>query len=100
MNYSASQLNDSNGNRILPNVSGTYAFWVDENIVYYVPNHKILGGYFMPYVSAFLLFLTRGQEYSDAPTQKQCQRLKPVIRHLRGAEQQKANKGDGAPSPA
>src|ERR1700733_15100212 len=35
VNYSASQLNDSNGNRILQNVTGTYSFWVDENIVYY-----------------------------------------------------------------
>jgi hypothetical protein len=51
MNYSASQLNDSNGNHILKNVTGTYSFWVDENIVYYVPHHKFLGGYFMPYVS-------------------------------------------------
>ena len=51
VNYSASQLNDSNGNRLLQNVTGTYAFWVDENILYYVPNHKILGGYFMPYIS-------------------------------------------------
>jgi len=51
LNYSASQLNDSNGNRILQNVTGTYSFWVDENIVYYVPNHKFLGGYFMPYIA-------------------------------------------------
>jgi len=51
MNYSAGQLNDSNGNQILKNVTGTYAFWVDENIVYYVPHHKFLGGYFMPYIS-------------------------------------------------
>jgi hypothetical protein len=51
LNYSAGQLNDSNGNRILKNVSGTYSFWVDENILYYVPEHKILGGYYMPYVS-------------------------------------------------
>ena len=51
MNYSAARLNDSNGNRVLQNVTGTYAFWADENIVYYVPSHKILGGYFMPYVS-------------------------------------------------
>jgi hypothetical protein len=50
MNYSAGRLNDSNGNRI-PGVTGTYAFWADENIFYYVPNHKFLGGYFMPYVS-------------------------------------------------
>jgi len=51
VNYSASRLNDSNGNRILQNVTGTYSFWVDENIVYYVPNHKFLGGYFMPYIA-------------------------------------------------
>jgi hypothetical protein len=51
LNYSASQLNDSNGNRILQNVTGTYSFWVDENIIYYVPSHKFLGGYFMPYVA-------------------------------------------------
>lgn len=42
MNYSAGQLNDSNGNRLLNNVTGTYSFWVDENILYYVPEHKIL----------------------------------------------------------
>jgi hypothetical protein len=51
LNYSADRLNDSNGNRISQNVTGTYSFWVDENIVYYVPQHKILGGYFMPYVA-------------------------------------------------
>jgi hypothetical protein len=51
LNYSAGQLNDSNGNRIIQNVTGTYSFWVDENIFYYVPAHKFLGGYFMPYVA-------------------------------------------------
>lgn len=51
INYSASQFNDSNGNRILKNVTGTYPFWADENIIYYVPNHKFLGGYYMPYIS-------------------------------------------------
>jgi hypothetical protein len=51
LNYSADRLNDSNGNRILQNVTGTYSFWVDENVFYYVPKHKILGGYFMPYVA-------------------------------------------------
>lgn len=50
MNYSAGQLNDSAGNKI-SRITGTYGFWVDENILYYVPNHKILGGYFMPYIS-------------------------------------------------
>ncbi|MGA8034725.1 MAG: transporter [Candidatus Acidiferrales bacterium] len=49
LNYSAGQLNDPNGNK-LPGVTGTYSFWVDENIFYYVPKHKFLGGYFMPYV--------------------------------------------------
>jgi len=51
VNYSASQLNDSNGSKLLQNVTGTYSFWADENILYYVPKHKILGGYFMPYIS-------------------------------------------------
>jgi hypothetical protein len=51
LNYSASRLNDSNGNRLLQNVTGTYSFWVDENIIYYVPKHKFLGGDFMPYVA-------------------------------------------------
>ena len=51
LSYSASQLNGPNGNRILQNVTGTYSFWVDENIFYYVPDHKLLGGYFMPYAA-------------------------------------------------
>jgi hypothetical protein len=50
LDYSASQLNDRNGNRI-PGITGTYSFWVDENIFYYVPKYKFLGGYFMPYVA-------------------------------------------------
>jgi hypothetical protein len=50
LNYSASQLNDRNGNAI-PGINGTYSFWVDENIFYYVPKHKFLGGYFMPYIA-------------------------------------------------
>jgi hypothetical protein len=50
LNYSASQLNGPNGNSV-PGVTGTYSFWVDENIFYYVPKHKFLGGYFMPYVA-------------------------------------------------
>lgn len=48
INYSGNQLNDSKGNQ-LPNVTGTYSFWVSENLVYFVPKHKILGGYYMPY---------------------------------------------------
>jgi hypothetical protein len=51
LNYSASRLNDSNGNRVFQDVTGTYAFWLNENILYYVPKRKILGGYFMPYVA-------------------------------------------------
>jgi hypothetical protein len=50
LNYSSTQLNDSNGNSV-PGINGTYSFWVDENIIYYVPNHKFLGGYFMPYIT-------------------------------------------------
>ncbi len=50
LNYSADTLNDANGNK-LPGITGTYSFWVDQNIFMFVPKHKILGGYFAPYVS-------------------------------------------------
>lgn len=50
LNYSASQLNNSNGNAVT-GVTGTYSFWVDENILMYVPKYKFLGGYFAPYIS-------------------------------------------------
>ena len=50
LSYSAGQLNNSNGNAF-PGITGTYSFWVDENIIYWVPKHKFLGGYFMPYVA-------------------------------------------------
>jgi hypothetical protein len=50
LNYSASSLNDANGNH-RPNVLGTYGFWVDENIFYFVPKKKILGASFAPYIS-------------------------------------------------
>jgi hypothetical protein len=50
LNYSASQLNGPNGNSI-SGITGTYSFWVDENVIYYVPKHKFLGGYFMPYIA-------------------------------------------------
>jgi hypothetical protein len=50
LNYSASQLNDSSNNPVSA-TSGSYSFWVDENILYYVPKHKVLGGYFMPYLA-------------------------------------------------
>jgi hypothetical protein len=48
-NYSANQLNGPNGNRI-SGITGTYSFWADENVFYYIPKHKFLGGYFMPYL--------------------------------------------------
>lgn len=50
LNYSADQLNGPAGNRI-PGITGNYSFWVDENILYYVPKYKFLGGYFMPYIA-------------------------------------------------
>jgi hypothetical protein len=50
LNYSAGQLNNGSGNSV-PGITGNYSFWVDENIIYYVPKHKFLGGYFMPYVA-------------------------------------------------
>jgi hypothetical protein len=50
LNYSSSQLNDSNNNPV-SGVTGTYSFWVDENIIYFVPKHKFFGAYFMPYVA-------------------------------------------------
>jgi hypothetical protein len=49
LNYSSSQLNGPNG-KAISSITGTYSFWVDENIIYYVPKHKFLGGYFMPYI--------------------------------------------------
>jgi hypothetical protein len=49
VSYYASQLNGPKGNSI-PEITGSYSIWVDENIVYYVPAHKFLGGYFMPYI--------------------------------------------------
>src|SRR5271169_2825762 len=39
LNYSAGQLNDPSGNHVT-GITGNYSFWVDENIFYYVPNHK------------------------------------------------------------
>jgi hypothetical protein len=50
LNFSANRLNGPDGNRILQNVTGNLSVWADENVIYYVPKHKILGGYFMPYV--------------------------------------------------
>ena len=53
INYSAGQLNDSDGHRIA-GLTGTYSFWVDENIFMFVPKRKVLGGYFAPYVDVNL----------------------------------------------
>ena len=41
-------MNDSNNNPV-SGVTGTYSFWVDENIFCYVPKHKFFGGYLMLY---------------------------------------------------
>jgi hypothetical protein len=49
LNYSANTLNDSTGHAI-PAITGTYQFWVDENIFMYVPHSKLLGGYLAPWV--------------------------------------------------
>jgi len=49
VNFSASQLNDSDGHRV-PNVTGTYAFWAEESVFMYVSNFKILGAKFIPYL--------------------------------------------------
>ena len=49
INYSATQLNNANGG-VVPGITGTYSFWVVENVLMYVPKYKILGGYFAPYV--------------------------------------------------
>jgi len=63
LSYSADQLNGPAGNS-LPGITGNYSFWVDENIFYYVPNHKFLGGYFMPYIA---LSYASGELVADIP---------------------------------
>jgi hypothetical protein len=50
INYSSSQLNNPSGDPV-PGISGTYSFWVDENIFFYVSNFKILGASFAPYAA-------------------------------------------------
>ena len=64
VNYSATRLNDSNGNPILPNVSGTFSFWADENIFYYVPNRKVLP---TPTSSRSTWVGTLGIEWTSSP---------------------------------
>jgi hypothetical protein len=49
-NYSANTLNDAHGHSI-PDITSTYQFWVDENIIMLVPDVKVLGGNFAPYVA-------------------------------------------------
>jgi hypothetical protein len=43
LNYSSSTLNNGNGNAV-PVAGGSYDVWVVENILYYVPKFKVLGG--------------------------------------------------------
>lgn len=43
LGYSASRLNDSNGNSVP--VQGSYDVWAVENMFYYVPSVKFLGGH-------------------------------------------------------
>lgn len=45
INYSAGTLTDANGNPTP--VTGTYAIWAVENLFFYVPNVKVLGGKLM-----------------------------------------------------
>ncbi len=50
INYSADALHNAAGSAD-PNVTGVYKFWLDENIFYFVPKKKILGGYYAPFAS-------------------------------------------------
>jgi hypothetical protein len=63
VNYSASQLNNASGNAI-PGITGTYGFWLTENILYFVPNAKVLGGHFAPLI---MLPLANGSLVGDGP---------------------------------
>jgi hypothetical protein len=45
LDYSASTLNNGSGNRVP--ITGSYDIWVVENVIYYVPNFKVLGGHLM-----------------------------------------------------
>ena len=53
VNYSADSLKDSGGNSV-PGITGTYSFWAIENIFYYVPAKKVLGGHFFTMVAVNL----------------------------------------------
>jgi hypothetical protein len=61
INYSADSLKDSNGNSV-QGITGNYGFWAVENIFYYVPAHKILGGKFF---TMALLNLANGSLTAD-----------------------------------
>ena len=50
INYSSDQLNDANGNAV-GGVTGNYSFWLDENLFFYVPSQKFLGGHFASYAA-------------------------------------------------
>src|SRR5437899_3958376 len=60
INYSADTLNDANGNAT--RVTGTYSFWAIENVLYYVPQRKILGGKL-----AFMITMTPANGSLTAP---------------------------------
>ena len=48
INYSADSLNNSDGNAVP--LTGSYDIWAIENIFYYVPKFKVLGGRFAPMI--------------------------------------------------
>jgi hypothetical protein len=48
LTYSASRLNDANGDHIA-GIDGTFSFLVVENIFYYVPKKTFLGAHYAPY---------------------------------------------------
>jgi hypothetical protein len=46
INYSATQLNNSNSNAV-PGLTGKYGFWADENF-FFEPSQKFLGAHYVP----------------------------------------------------
>jgi len=61
INYSADTLKDSNGDTV-NGINGTYGFWAIENVFYYVPKGKFLGGKF---ASMAMLSLANGSLVAD-----------------------------------
>ncbi len=53
LSYSADELKDPHGDPV-PGISGSYSFWVDENIFMYVTKYKVLGADYAPYASVNL----------------------------------------------